>query len=240
MRRAMLGRARIAAAAITTTIALMLPVAGSGAAFADTPGCSLNNHCYATLRAGNSSSTQYQGMYGTWNRAAMAADCDSSHHRWLNSEMWFWPLGGGWVEGGHTAGWLDPGGSCDYYAFAAWMKEDGTGYSERMLARLDHNDAVTDEFQISRSSTTNRFYIYFNGGRVQSSNVQFWNSRRFQMGGEVATSFGTSHLFRMSGRAINAAGVKSLLPNPKSTQVDDPPLQASHPSNSEWTWRVRP
>jgi hypothetical protein len=154
--------------------------------------------------------------------------------------MWFWPFSAGWVEGGHTAGWLEPGGSCDYYAFAAWRKEDGTDYQERMLARLNHNDSVTDEFQISRAPETNRFNIYFNGNSVKSANVQFWTSRRFQMGGEVSTPQGTSNLFDMFGRALDVAGTHYLLPSPKSTQVNDPPLSGSQPSNSEWKWRVRP
>jgi len=236
-------RRRIAAAlaAIGLTLATAAAIGTTvPPASANSPGCSLTNHCYSVLLSGSQSSTLYQGMYGTWNRAAMGAGCDSSNHRFIDSEMWFAPFSGGWVEGGDTAGWLAPGGSCDYYAFAAWMREDQSGYAERNLARLNHNDSVTDEFQISRSASTNHFYVYFNGSRVETAGVQFWNSRRFEMGGEVATAYATSDMFDMFGRAIDADGTRHLLPAPKSTSVDDPPLYGSHPNDSEWKWRVRP
>ena len=217
----------------------VLPAAAPPA-HADTPGCSLQDHCYSVIRAGGPDATLRAGAYGTWNRAAMGANCNNTDHRWINSTMWFWPLSGnGWVESGHTAGWLNAGGSCDYYAYAAWQREDGSGYSERMFARLNHNDGVTDEFQISRAGTTNVYNVFWNGQRVTTANVQFWNSRRIQMGGEAATGGGTSNTFNMTGRALAADGSRVLMPNPQTPFVEDPPLYGNSPGNSAWTWRVR-
>lgn len=228
-----------------TAIALCLGlvwVAVPAPTFGATPGCTLTSHCYSVLQAGSTSTPLYTGMYGTWNRAAMSAGCTSSSHVWMNSEMWFVQRGAtnyGWVETGHTAGWLNPAGSCDYFAFAAYNREDGGGYTERVFAELNHNDAVTDEFQISRSGTTNVFYVYWNGNRLTSSNVQFWSTRGFDLGGEVATALGTSGTFRMQARAINTSGTRVLLPTPQTSSVHDPPLLGSRPADSAWTWRVR-
>lgn len=233
--------------ALLTTLAaiVVLVLVPHTSASADTPGCSSNpgDHCYSVLQAGSTTSPLYTGMYGTWNRAAMTAGCTGpSTLRWMNSEMWFVQLSSandGWVEAGHTAGWLSEGGSCDYYAFAAYQKEDGSGYTQRMLARLDHNDAVTDEFQVSRSPTTNVFYVYFNGNRVTTSNVQFYSTRGFHLGAEIGTPYATSHTFNMSARAISN-GAFVLLPNPKRTAVTASSLYGRHPSDSAWTWRVNP
>lgn len=231
-----------AALALLTAVAVPAPSASAA-----TPGCNVNvsSHCYSVLDAGSTTSPLYIGEYGTWNRAAMSAGCTGSvPGYYMNSEMWFVQLAAtnyGWVETGHTAGWLAPAGACDYYAFAAYTKEDGTGYTERRLATLNHDDSVTDEFQISRSGTTNVFYVYFNGGRISTSNVQFWSTRGFELGGEVGTPYGTSHMFNMSARAINSSSAKVLLPNPKSTSVDTGNnLYGSHPSDSAWNWRVNP
>ncbi len=225
-------------AALVLSCSALIAVPSS--ALADSPGCSLSNHCYSILRTGDSNGSLYAGMYGTWNRAAMSAGCTSSDHRWMNSEMWFDPIEGGWVETGHTAGWLQPAGSCDYFAYAAWMKQDGTGYTERSFAELNHDDSVTDEFQISRSATTDVYYVYWNGNRITTANVQFWNSRRMDMGGEVATAYATSHTFNMQGNAFTASGTQVSMPTPQQEIVDDPPLYGDRPANSTWTWRVRP
>lgn len=217
-------------------------------AYADTPGCSISNHCYSVLRAGNGDSTLYAGVYGTWNRAQMVSGCsDTVPRRGMASTQWFWPPandGLGWVEAGHLAGYVNPGrsGDCDYWAYAAWQKQDGSGYEAHVLARLNHNDTVTDEFQISKSATTNRFNVYFNGSRTTTDDVQFWNSRRIQIGGEIVTPAGSSHLFEMKGRAITQGGSFVDLPGPQNEIQIDPQdvLTGNSPSSSTWNWRVRP
>lgn len=227
--------------------ALVTPSPSSQAAFAATPGCSSASHCYSVLRTGGPNATLYAGSYGTWNRAQMASGCSTTTPiRGMASTHWFWPPangGLGWVEAGHVAGYINPGhvGDCDYWAYAAWQKQDGTGYEAHVLARLNHNDSVTDEFQISKSSTTNVFYVYFNGTRITTDNVQFWNSRRIQIGGEVATPNGSSHLFKMQGKAITQGGAFVNLPNPQNGVQTDPQdvLKGNHPANSKWNWRVR-
>lgn len=226
------------------TAALLVVCGGFSEAHADSPGCSVSSHCRAVLKAGNTDSTLYAGSYGTWNRAAMVSGCSASApYRFVLSTHWFWPPannGMGWVEAGHSAGYSEDRTTCDYRAYTAWQKQDGTGYSERTIADLNHNDDVTDEFQISKSGTTNKFYVYFNGTRVTTADVQFWNSRRIQIGGEVATSVGSTHEFNMVGEAITQASNFVNLPTPQVTLVEDPPLYGDRPANSRWDWRIRP
>ncbi|HEX5403063.1 MAG TPA: hypothetical protein VFX16_12255 [Pseudonocardiaceae bacterium] len=223
---------------------LIIVWGGFSPASADSPGCSVNSHCYSVLKAGNADSTLYAGSYGTWNRAAMVSGCSSSTpYRFVLSTHWFWPPannGSGWVEAGHSAGYSADRTTCDYRAYTAWQKLDGSGYTERTIADLNHNDDVTDEFQISKSGTTDKFYVYFNGTRVTTADVQFWNSRRIQMGGEVATSVGSTHEFNMIGEAITQASNYVNLPTPQVTLVEDPPLYGNRPANSRWDWRIRP
>lgn len=238
-------RTRLAGAAVLLMAAALLGVS-PGSAHADTPGCGVANadHCYEWLEAGSTGGTLYAGSYGTWNRAAMVSGCSASTpYRFVVSTHWFAPYSGGWVEAGHAAGFVaGHTGDCDYWAYAAWQKEDGSGYTERSLARLNHNDSVTDEFQISRTATTNVFYAYFNGNRLTTSNVQFWNSRRVQMGGEVATAVGTSHTFNMQGKVITQGGSFVNLPTPQTEERIDPQdvLYGNSPGNSAFTWRIRP
>lgn len=171
----------------------------------------------------------------------MSAQGDSTNRRWMTSEMWFQPLqGDGWVEVGHTAGWLAPANDNDYFAFAAWRREDGSGYTERVLARLNHNEDVNDSFLITRTTTTNVFRPSWNGVTTTTSNVQFWSSRFMQIGGEVATPDGTSSLFEMRGQAINNTGDVVNLPSPQDGFTDSSSLSGSRPANSRWNWRVRP
>ncbi|HET7414476.1 MAG TPA: hypothetical protein VFI97_02120, partial [Arthrobacter sp.] len=143
---------------------LIIVWGGFSPASADSPGCSVNSHCYSVLKAGNADSTLYAGSYGTWNRAAMVSGCSSSTpYRFVLSTHWFWPPannGSGWVEAGHSAGYSADRTTCDYRAYTAWQKLDGSGYTERTIADLNHNDDVTDEFQISKSGTTDKFYVY--------------------------------------------------------------------------------
>lgn len=227
----------LAVASVAVTLLSLDPVASTAAAA--TPGCSAANHCYSVLRTGSTSSTLYQGMYGTWNRAYMSAGCTTTNQQDMNSEMWFWPFSGGWVEVGHKAGWLSNKSACDYWAFGAWEKEDGTGFTRVWLATLDHNDSTTDEFQLSRSSSTNVFRLYFNGVYKTSDNVQFWNSRRMQVGAEVKTPDGNSHTFNMYGAALDSGGVHHNLTSPQTPVVDSPPLWGASSQNSEWSWHVQ-
>lgn len=51
-----------------------------------------------------------------------AGYANSLNKRFIDSETWAINIAtGGWVEIGHTAGWLQPANANGYHAYAAWM-----------------------------------------------------------------------------------------------------------------------
>lgn len=183
---------------------------------AATPGCSIYNRCYSVLHSGNPNGTQFAGMHGTWARGGLGVGCPTDHTRKINSEMWMVPYQGGWVETGDTAGTLQQFPSCDYYQFAAWQSRTTGVYAEKRLDQRNHDNTLTDEFQISRSGTTNVFRIFFDGLSVVSYNVGFWQSPRLDMGGEVGTPDGSADEFHMYGSGILPSGTWTALPGPQT------------------------
>lgn len=69
--------------------------------------------------------------------------------------------------------------------------------------------------------------------------VGFWSTPVLSAGGEVGAAFGTSDLFTMHLKGINASGAQVNL-GTESSRVDDPPLYGSRPAESTWRWRIRP
>lgn len=141
-----------------------MAVVYAGPAIADSPGCKASPntaHCYSIVSV--TDHTRY-GVYGVWNRAEMdAGGANSTNRRFIDSEMWAINISsGGWIETGHTAGWLAPANDNGYHAYAAWNTAGGT-YSEYNFGARSANDNVTDEFQITRATTTDKWRIYFDG-----------------------------------------------------------------------------
>jgi hypothetical protein len=210
-------------------------------AFADSPGCTTTNHCYSVI---NSSGTTFYGVYGTWNRADMNASNDTSHTRFITSEMWAANSSRtAWVETGLVAGYLNPQGASaphftGYRAFYARLTTSGS-YAEYNFGTVVQDDTITDEFQISRSSTMNEWMVYFDGNLKVTTDVGFWSTSEIDAGGEVATAYGTSNIFTMFLKGINSSGQRVNL-GTQSSYVEDPPLYGNSPSNSTWKWRIRP
>lgn len=176
----------------------------------------------------------------------MNSNNDSSHQRFITSEMWAVNLDNGsvgWVETGHTVGALtEPDGTSyvgGYRAYFAYQIKGG-GYSEWSITALDPNSDITDEFQISRGTVQDKWRVYFDGTLQRTPDVGFWSIPIMDVGGEVATSLGTSNLFTMSVRAITAEGSFVNWGNDRAYHVDDPPLYGAHPGESSWSWRIRP
>lgn len=72
---------------------------GVGPAGADSPGCSVDNHCCSHIQA---TGTTTYGMYGSWNRASMGATNSYPNSRFVTSEMWACNADvSAWVEVGH-------------------------------------------------------------------------------------------------------------------------------------------
>lgn len=184
MRRRLQRGRRAAIVAVVSGAIVSTPLASSLSAI--TPGCT-PNHWWSALRHLSFGPT-YTGMYGTWNRAPMSAFlANGSNQQWLNSEMWFVRLDlDAWVETGVTAGWLTPAGTTGYFAYYAY-NTDANVYSEGLIGSLTPNAGVTDEYQISRSGTTNKFTVWFDGQQFGTPDVGFWDANLLQMGGEVYT-----------------------------------------------------
>lgn len=219
------------AAAIST---LGLP-ATQGPANAAPLNCSPASHCYSTM---NTWGTDFQGSYGTWNRAGIDASSTCSQPRFITSEMWTAKGDrSAWVEVGHVGGIVDPPGSdiyCNgYRAFYAKLGTGGT-YTEWSIQKLSPDATVTDEFQISRGSEVNHWRVYFNGSLRTTGGVGFWATPIVEGGGEVATPDGSAGQFRMRLLGIAPSGVKEEFP--RQAKFVDPALSGSSPGVSRWNW----
>jgi len=178
----------------------------------------------------------------------MDADNDTSHTRFVDSEMWASheatrASSTTWVEMGDTVGHLEEPDGTTYYtgyrAFYAVRYYNDSGvltYREHNITGIAANDSTTDEFQISRGTSNGVWNVYFDGTLRTTADLNFWNTPLLQAGGEVATAYGTSDLFTMYLDGINASG--SFVNWGTQTQTVDGPLYGNHPSNSTWQWRV--
>ena len=176
-------------------------------------------------------------LYGTWNRAAMnAPGANSSNQYWLNSEMWASNNYTAWVETGLTQGYLAPAGGVGYYQFAAYKSTSGT-YTEYSFGSVTQNATVTDEFQISRNATTNKWNVYVNGALWTTPAIGFWTVDVLDVGGEVYASNATAGTFNMFVKGINSAGNRVNLGT--QTPSVNSGMNGSSPSNSAWTWSIK-
>lgn len=239
-----LRRGRTSTVAGAAVVSGVMVLSGGPTAVADSPGCAATaaQHCYSVVFV---TDTLRYGLYGTWNRAQMASGpSDVINQRFVTSEMWLVrdpsTSAAGWVEAGFVKGWLGPCGGSVHAAFAAWQPKDRPDlYAERCLGVVTPNDSVTDEFQISHSTVTNRWRIYFDGNSTLSADVGWWAGQLTEYGGEVATPYGVAHQFHMEMRAITSSGALVNMGNENTQVVKDPPLYGNRPGESQWNWRIR-
>lgn len=209
------------------------------AAYANTAGCSASSHCYSIL---NATGTTYYGMYGTWNRAAMAAGSPTvTNQRFINSEMWF---GRGtastapWVEVGMKDGYFAGTDSVGHRVFGEWNNAGAVGFHN--FGTFTSSDTVTDEFQISRAGTTNSWRVYWDGTYwTTGTGPGFWSGSNPQMGAEVATAYATSHQFTMYGKGLNSSGTRvNFGTDAADANNNTTVLSGSRPADSTWQWKV--
>lgn len=221
----------------------MAATIGISPAQAATPGCSSTSHCYSVLDA---TGTTYYGMYGTWNRAAMAAGSPTvTNHRFINSEMWFGRDTGAsspWVEVGMKDGYFAGTNSVGHRVFGEWQTPSNNGVGFHNFGTFTANDSVTDEFQISRAGTTNSWRVYWNGTLwTTGTGPGFWTGSNPQMGAEVATAYATSNQFTMYGKGLTSSGTKVNFGTDAAASFNNTTvLSGSRPADSTWQWRVRP
>jgi len=195
-----------------------------------------NDHCYSILRG---TGKTFYGMYGTWGRSAMnAPGANSANYYFVDSEMWASPstTTNAWVETGLTQGYFAVPNKVGYYAFGAYKKTSG-GYAEHNFGMVTQSTGVTDEHQISRNGTTNKWNVYFNGALWTTPTVGFWKTDCLDVGGEVFANKGTASKFTMYVKGITSSGGKSNLST--QTRSVDSGLNGSSPANSSWTWSIK-
>jgi hypothetical protein len=178
-------------------------------------------------------------MYGTWGRAAMGAPgANSSNKYFVDSEMWASPTvtADYWVETGVAQGYFAVPKAVGYYAFAAYMTKSGS-YKEYSFGKLTQNASVTDEYQISRNPTSNKWNVYFDGKLWVTPSVGFWTTACLDVGGEVYANKGTASKFTMYVKGITSSGGKANLAT--QNKIVDSGMNGSSPSNSAWTWSIK-
>lgn len=230
--------------AATLAVGACLPPPAS---FASTPGCSPDRHCYSVLDA---TGTAFYGMYGTWNRAALDAGSPSeSNYRSINSEMWLIQSASNnnhWVEVGMKDGYLMNVAGVGHRVFGEWCNEDTDTCYEHSFGAITTDPSITDEFQISRGSTTYSWQVYFDGELwLTSTKPGFWSSVHQELGGEVKSPAATSGLFSMQGRGLTISGVRANFATDVPGANNDTAagsgltvLYGDRPGESAWKWRV--
>jgi hypothetical protein len=217
-----------------------LPLQAQGA-FANTAGCDWesNVHCYSRLKG---TGTTFYGMTGTWGRVNMSTTGSHDNPTFMDSEMWFPQtcLGPGWVEEGLADGWSGYQGGLHYNSFYAY-NTSSNAYNEFDIQNLSVNAGTTDAYQISRSGTTNKWNVWWDGNMWTTPDVGFWSGNCPVMGAEVATPVGHAGTFTMYSKAINSA---SQFVNWGSQGGVFEPPQPGNPlngfsyQNSEWSWNT--
>lgn len=216
----------------------MTPLASPAGAV--TPGCDSPNiqHCYSNLRG---TGTTFYGMYGTWNRALMLTAADGTNQRFMNSAMWF-PNDAGslWAEVGLKSGWFPSQNRNGYFAFYSYQSP--SGFTRNYISDVTPNQTVTDKYQISRSGTTNKWNVYFDGQLFTTPDLGFWAGSMPTIGAEVATPVGGSQTFNMYAKGLNSGGSRVNFGTQGAIFV---PAQPGNPlngvsyQNSEWSWNTK-
>lgn len=192
--------------AVLTVVLGGMTVTAEPAAAAVT--CSTTSgHCYSALRG---TGTTFYGQYGTWGRAAMnAPGANSSNKYFIDSEIWasLTPSTSYAVETGLTQGYFAVPGAVGYYAFGAYTKTSGA-YAEHNFGLVTQSASVTDEYQISRNATSNKWNVYFDGKLWTTPDVGFWSVGCLDTGGEVFASKGAASKFTMYVKGITSSGGK--------------------------------
>jgi hypothetical protein len=169
----------------------------------------------------------------------MTTPSSASTPYFLDSEMWLNShCGQAWVEEGLTIGYLSDVGTGAYGSF--WAEKTAGGvYRYVTISTFTPNPSVTDQYQISRSPTTNVWNIYFDGSLRTSDNVGFWAGSCVQMGGEIWSSAGHADTFTMYGKVVNSAGSIVNWGTPQLASITDPTkTNGISYSDSEWSWNT--
>ncbi|WP_148044941.1 hypothetical protein [Nocardioides marmorisolisilvae] len=176
-----------------------------------------------------------------------AGNPTAANQRFINSEMWLAQSTNSsapWVETGIKNGFFAGAPGVGNRAFAEWNRSGVVGFHSFGGITLD--DAVTDEFQISRAGTTYSWNVYFDGQLwTTGTSPGFWSSVNQQLGAEVASAYATSSLFTMYGKGITSSGAKANLATDVAWPANDTAagsgpadLYGQRPSESTWKWRV--
>jgi len=154
----------------------------------------------------------------------------------MTSEMWV-ANGKDWAEAGLMQGYR--GSAVGYYVFRGWADANGS-YKELTLSKVTQSAGVTDEYQISRSGTTNKWWIYWNGSRVETGNTGFWSTQDIEMGGEAqsesATPAATAGAFTMCGKGITSGGGQANFTKQSNSVASG--MTGSSPATSAWKWSI--
>ncbi|MFT4217359.1 MAG: hypothetical protein QM619_09290 [Micropruina sp.] len=166
-----------------------------------------------------------------------APTASDANDYFVDSEMWASPTAAAdaWVETGLTQGYFAVPDAVGYYAFAAYQKTSGS-YAEHDFGKVSQNSSTTDEYQISRNATTNKWNVYFDGVLWTTPKVGFWTTACLDVGGEVFAKSATASKFTMYVQGIKSSGSKA---DPATeTKMVDSGLNGSSPKSSAWKWSI--